>query len=353
MKLKVVQIIDSLAIGGAEVIATNTANLLANKDNFESFLVVSRAEGKLKQTVSKKVNYIFLNRKSTLDVKAIFLLRKIITDNKIDIIHAHSSSYFIAVLIKITYPKVQIVWHDYFGRSLNERNPFPLNVASLFFKSIVTVNDNLKKWNKQNLFTKNIYKINNFATFNNSVPQTKLQGISNKRIVCVAGFREQKDHLNLLQAFNKIKYEFPEWSLHFIGKDYQNEYSKKIKYFIKENNLIERVFIYGACIDIEHILSQATIGVLSSKSEGLPVALIEYGLAKLPVLVTNVGDCNQVVKLDEGLVPPKDFNKFANGLYKLIKSQDLRKKIAVHVNLMVLQRFSEETFIKNIIKNYQ
>ena len=49
--------------------------------------------------------------------------------------------------------------------------------------------------------------------------------------------------------------------------------------------------------------SKHTIGVLASKFEGLPVALLEYGLAKLPVVITDVGECNKVVThLKDGLV---------------------------------------------------
>ena len=63
------------------------------------------------------------------------------------------------------------------------------------------------------------------------------------------------------------------------------------------------VFVYGSCSDVHHILRQSTIGVLSSKSQGLPLSLLEYGLAKLPVVVTNVGDCNKVISnKDEGLL---------------------------------------------------
>jgi glycosyltransferase involved in cell wall biosynthesis len=34
---------------------------------------------------------------------------------------------------------------------------------------------------------------------------------------------------------------------------------------------------------------------LASKSEGLPVALLEYGFHKMPVVVTDVGDVSSVI----------------------------------------------------------
>ena len=37
------------------------------------------------------------------------------------------------------------------------------------------------------------------------------------------------------------------------------------------------------------------MGVLSSASEGLPLALLEYGRAGLPVVCTDVGNVSEVV----------------------------------------------------------
>jgi glycosyltransferase involved in cell wall biosynthesis len=57
-------------------------------------------------------------------------------------------------------------------------------------------------------------------------------------------------------------------------------------------------FVYGSLQDVENILNQATIAVLSSQSEGLPIALLEYGLHKKPVVVTAVGDMPMLIKME-------------------------------------------------------
>jgi glycosyltransferase involved in cell wall biosynthesis len=70
---------------------------------------------------------------------------------------------------------------------------------------------------------------------------------------------------------------------------------KKVKKMIKDLNLDDFVFILGPVKDVSEILSQTDIGVLSSISEGLPVSLLEYGLAELPVVCTDVGQCKEVL----------------------------------------------------------
>ena len=105
--------------------------------------------------------------------------------------------------------------------------------------------------------------------------------------------------------------------------------------------------------DIQHILSQATIGVLSSKSEGLPISLLEYGLAKLPAIVTNVGECNLIIKNLSFIVPPSNSIILANALQLLVKSKEKREVLAIQINEIVTTSFSKEAAIFKIIEIYK
>jgi hypothetical protein len=66
--MRVLQIIDSLEAGGAERMAVNYANALANEIDF-SALVVTRKEGNLRNQINNNVPYLFLNKRSTLIVR--------------------------------------------------------------------------------------------------------------------------------------------------------------------------------------------------------------------------------------------------------------------------------------------
>ena len=63
--MRVVQIIDSLDAGGAERMAVNYANAMANEIEF-SGLVTTRKEGDLKPQISINVSYLFLKKKRFL-----------------------------------------------------------------------------------------------------------------------------------------------------------------------------------------------------------------------------------------------------------------------------------------------
>ena len=194
MKLKVIQIIDSLNVGGAEVLAVNIANSLVDK-GIESHLCVTRKEGSLNKLITQEVGYIYLKRNKTLDIKAIRKLSNYIKENDIGIIHAHSTSYFVAICVKFFIPKVKIIWHDHYGKSefLKNTSRISIQILSFMFSTVIAVNSKLLNWSKKNLAVKQNYFLRNFPLFIDLNKTTFLKGIDGKRIVNVAGFRPQKD----------------------------------------------------------------------------------------------------------------------------------------------------------------
>ena len=353
-KLGVIQVIDSLDAGGAEVLAINIANALGN-EGFNSHLCTTRKEGVLKSNLNKNIDFLFLGRKKSIDFLAIFRFKKYLKKNNIGIIHAHTTSYFFAFCIKLIYPKVKIIWHNHTGNYVNLKGFkfFVIKFISTFFDGIINVNEELNLWAINQLKHKKSIKLDNFPQFINKSKTTKLKGKDNKRIVILASLREVKNHLNLLEAFNSVYIKYPDWTLHFIGKDFNDNYSKKLKQFISVNKLDESVYFYDLCLDIEHVLNQATIGALSSNSEGLPVTLLEYGLAKLPVVVTNVGECSKVIENGKsGIVVEKENSiALAKALEEYVLSADKRSSFGNMHFKNVQNKYSQESFIiqlKNI-----
>ena len=353
-ELKVLQITDSLNVGGTEVLAVNMANVFLDY-NISSHFCTTRQEGVLRNKIKKEVGYIHLNRKSTLDLKALIKLKKYIKANHIHIVHAHSTSLFFACLLKIIYPKFKLFWHNHTGANVNLSGTkfYIIKMLSKLTSGIVNVNEALELWSKNKLSNKNVIKINNFPLFTETQSITNLHGVVDKKIVCLAALRPEKDHLNLLEAFHIVKHKFPDWTLHLIGKDYNNEYSDNIKRYISKNNLKENVFMYDMCSDIKNILEQASIGVLSSENEGLPISLLEYGLASLPVLTTDVGECKKVINHHKAIVVSKRSDIFAKALIEIIEDDFLRNEISNSLHANVISTFSKENFIFNIKSFYK
>lgn len=338
------------------MMAVNIANALAEK-GVESHLCATRQEGDLKVKIASNVGYLFLGKKSAFDLKALQKLKAYIKANEIGTIHAHATSYFTAFLVKLFLPKIQIVWHDHYGNSenLRARKKFLLRLVSKSFKTVISVNSNLHQWAQQHLSAKHYRYLPNFASFDSTTLKiTQLHGLNEKSIVCLANLRPQKDHINLLKSFQKVREKHHDWTLHLVGLDLNDAYASEINSYIKEHNLNAYVFLYGSCADTQFILEQAAIGILASKSEGLPLALLEYGLTKLPVAVTNVGECGMVVgNLESGLVvPPNDENKLAEALIFLIENEKQRKVFGENLYQKVGLNYSRNAFITQLIDLY-
>ena len=358
MKVNVLHIIDSLRHGGAETVAVNTFNVQNDdkSNDIEAFMCATRMEGGLLKQLDRRDRYIFLNRKSTFDYKAISNLIQFIDNHNIAIIHAHTTSIFIAVLVKLRRRKLKLVWHNHTGANIHAKGKRKLflKCCSKFFNGIINVNEPLNNWTKSVLRNTNSTIINNFAIFTVQDEITKLNGDFENNIVYVAGLRDVKDHLNLLEAFKKVYSENKDVALHLIGNDYNDDYSKRIKSFIDENKLDLNVFLYGNCKDIKYILSQASIGVISSKFEGLPIALIEYGLAKLPVVCTNVGDCGKIVvhKKNGVLVEKEQPNALAQALLSLINSKQAYQ-YGIALNELINKSYAVDQYTDSLNKFYK
>lgn len=354
--MKVLQLIDTLHAGGAERVALNYANELSRRTE-GAYLCTTRQEGPLKNQLKPEVGYLFLRKKSALDFIAIFRLARYVKKNDITIIHAHGTSFLTAVLCKLFAPNLKVVWHDHYGKSeeLENRPKLILKLASLFINLIVVVNPLLKNWCEAHLHVKKGIYLTNFSILDEAIPATTtLSGLDGKRIICLANFRPQKNHLLLLSVFGELLKEFPEWTLHLAGKNFEDAYFNLIWQFIKTHQLSKNVFIYGSRDDIHHILGQASIGVLPSQSEGFPLALLEYGLAGLPVVVSDVGECAGILgNPPQGLLTgPNDAEQLKASLSLLMSDEKTAARLGAGFKNRVQKHFSPEKIIEKLLICY-
>jgi glycosyltransferase involved in cell wall biosynthesis len=349
--MKILHVIDQLVIGGAEVLTINTVNSLSNNPDFEVHLLVTRQEGPLKQSIDSKVKYAFLQKRKRFDWQFYKQLVQYIKQNNIEIIHTHNTSYFSCALVKMLFvKKVKLIWHNHTGAYVNLEGMklHVLKFLSKYFDVIINVNTDLNQWSQEKLATKQHHVLNNFARFSNQDKKTRLQGVAGKRMVCLAGLRPVKDHINLIHAFDTFLKDFPEWTLHLIGKNYEDDYAGQIVELILEKQLRGNVFFYDLRKDIKNILSQATIGVLVSKKEGFPISVLEYGLAKLPVILTDVGSNKKIVQNEKAIIPPSNYEALLQCMKDMASNEALRNEIAQDLYQSVVANFSEEIYISTL-----
>lgn len=350
--MRIVQIVDSLEMGGAEKMAVNYANALSQRIAF-SGLVATRKQGGLTQKIGEKVSYLFLQRKGRLDPGAVLRLRAYCKKNRIEWLHAHSSSYFIAVLVKLTMPHLRIIWHDHNGLSefLHDKKWVALRLASFFFDGIVSVNLRLRDWAVRTLHCPQVLYLPNFTAVEpDAVAFTTLSGEAGKRILCLANLRAQKNHPMLLDVAQKVLETHPDWTFHVVGKDFGDQYSRDLKQAIQSRGL-SNIYLYGSRNDTVHIIAQSDVGILTSKSEGLPVSLLELGWYGKPVVMTAVGEIPSIVADGvNGWVTPPEANAFYEALVRLLDDAKLRIRFGQALRETITAQHSEAAIIDRYLE---
>jgi glycosyltransferase involved in cell wall biosynthesis len=100
------------------------------------------------------------------------------------------------------------------------------------------------------------------------------------------------------------------------------------------------VQVLGWQNDIEKILAAADVVVLTSDNEGMPLSLIQAGMAGIPVVATSVGSVSEVV-LDgiTGIITNRNIQEIADALEKLASNSAIRIRMGAAAEKFTLANF--------------
>jgi glycosyltransferase involved in cell wall biosynthesis len=102
---------------------------------------------------------------------------------------------------------------------------------------------------------------------------------------------------------------------------------------------------------VRALWQQATVGVLSSRSEGMPVSLMEAAACGVPVVATAVGGVPELIRdgVTGVLVPPDDPEAMSLALEKVIKNSGFRKELATSARERARNEFSLERQVNSLL----
>ena len=135
-----------------------------------------------------------------------------------------------------------------------------------------------------------------------------------------------KGLIYLIRAFREINKIYPKAKLLIVGEGEEENY---LKSQVKKLKLKKRVKFLGTLSYNKLIKTYQTsdLFVLPSISEGQPLTLIEAWAAKLPVIVSSVGENPKMVKngINGYLFKPKNEKELSHCLKKAISNPNLKK----------------------------
>jgi len=114
------------------------------------------------------------------------------------------------------------------------------------------------------------------------------------------------------------------------------------------------VRLLGWRADVETVYAAADLILLTSDNEGMPVSLIEAGLAGLPAVATDVGSVSEVVQNGStGLLGRCDADDLARGVIRLLRDGALRERLGAAAAAFTRERFGPERLVLDVQRLYE
>ena len=261
-------------------------------------------------------------------VEGLLDIYKLLYELQIKSIACNHGNYFLPFLYKWLHPVISKRQHAY------------------QFADAVT-------WNT--IYAANIYS----QTMNNSVympyPNTfdkraeKLLAID-KTILCIARYSDSLKRVDrMLKVFSLVIKELPDSKLVLVG-DYDfsmhipEDSPVSIQQLLDDYNFpAESVNFVGKQDEIEPFYEKASLYLLTSESEGLPMVLNEGGVFGLPVVLFKIPGLEDVITDGENgfIVEQDDFEGMASSIIKLLANPELCHEMGKKAQVMA-ERFNKE-----------
>lgn len=312
--------------------------------------------------LEKPIPFISLNFSGSFDLSTAKEVTRFCLKNNIDIVHMHSgNSHSIGVISSLLGNKSKLV--------LSRRVDFPVK----------------NNWLSKYKF--NYPKIAKIICVSNAIKALILPSIKEKKKVTVihsgfdiSRFKESKNTHILHHEFDLEKEEkivanisalaphkdyktFINAAKHFLSNGGKAKFfiigdgpsKEEIKNYIRENNLEEHIILTGFRNDIENILPEIDVFLITSKTEGLGTTILDAMANNVPVVATAAGGIPEMVKHENTglLYKTKDYKGLAEGVLRILSNESLKTQLVKKAYDLVVNDFSKTQTAEKTYKIYQ
>ncbi|MCA9394746.1 MAG: glycosyltransferase [Candidatus Omnitrophica bacterium] len=145
-----------------------------------------------------------------------------------------------------------------------------------------------------------------------------------------------------VEMAREVKQALPKTKFLIIGKSHRDEYEENLRRSIAEHGLEKDVLLTGFRKDFYAFLQLMDVSVLASLAEGLGRVIVESQYMEKPMVATAVS--GNVEAIEDGksgfLVPPEDPSALADKVIRLLKDEELRRKLGASGYLSAKNKFS-------------
>lgn len=325
--MKVLYLINNLDGGGAEKLVSELVSLLNKKIHIDIVLLNNENGKYFKKLKSQGINIsvLSLHKYST---KIIFKLIRHIKNNNYDVIHVHlfPSLYYGAILS--FFSKNRFIFTEH-STSNKRRKLLIFRILDTIiynrYETITCISD-ATKVNLSNflLSTKKL----NLRVIPNGIPlpvnakPRNITSMNSINLIMIGRFEYPKDQETVIKALKHLPKNI---ELFFAGTGKNENYCKKLT---KSENIEDRVHFLGFVNDINKLLVDMDIAVLSSHYEGFGMAAVESMAIGVPTIVANVPGLVNVISNGGLLFEKGNPIDLANKVTKLIYNKRMYNSIS-------------------------
>jgi len=278
-------------------------------------------------------------------------LRKVLTEEKVDVLHSHLfGPVFAAGLATIANPGVRGIGtlHDVYVLEESWTRCKSLALTYQGKNQLVTVARFIEDYVKRNAFPSitNLQTIPNGTASAEKTPESELKALRESfrfsetdMVVMTAGrLVKLKGHWRLIEAWKKLL-DYPSIKMLICGDGPERE---RLEQDVKEAGLERQVIFAGFRNDISALLSASDCFILTSDTEGLSCSITEAMMHGLPVVATDVGGNSELVENDSNgwLFDKNKPEQLAEYLLKLFKKRSLLEKFGRNSKASAESKFS-------------
>lgn len=331
--MKILQVITSMHIGGAEKLIIEITPLLKKKGHQVDVLLFDGVETVFKQNLLDNGICVYEFGRGNSVYNPLHILRLVPFLKKYDIVHTHNTAPQLFAAIGSVLCSVVLVTTEH--TTSNRRRDwrwYRLVDRWMYnrYRTVICISDaaenNLKKYleyYRTNITT--VYNGVNIRNFMDAKPEFALKQQSDGKfvVVMVAGFRYQKDQDTLIKSFQCLPKDT--YELWLVG---DGERRQILEQLVEEKNLKDNVRFLGLRNDIPQILKTADIVVMSSHFEGLSLSSIEGMAVGRPFIASNVDGLREIVDGAGVLFSHGNAQQLAKEIKDLMENKSYYNQIA-------------------------
>jgi glycosyltransferase involved in cell wall biosynthesis len=353
-------------LGGAQRVVYDTISSL---DQFKfNICLATSAEGILTKWV-KILNERRVNRINIViipdikreispihDIKALYCLYKLIKKNNFDIVHLHSSKAGILGRCAAWLAGVPMILFTVHGWGINEYQGkikqkilgLSERIASRLCTRVICVSNYdfekgiAKKWVKKEKACVIYNGVEYFVS--EDLKYMRQDTVKDKKYIIgtIMRLQEPKDPIFTIKVFHEIRLRLGNCVKLVIAGN--GKLKPECVKLVCKLGLEEDIDILGECEDARERLCDFDVFTLFSRSEGLPISIIEAMIAGKPIVASKVGGIPELVKDNDNgmLVKERNVLEAAQHIETLLKNPYLRERMGLRSKEIAELNFSKE-----------